>query len=102
MEEFKGELDVKKAKIEGKMGRESSIRKNIEEKAKAQNEKHQQKTEQFHNELKVQADTKKTQIEEKLVSAANRREEVIEQVKQTAAQSIQLKKQSSEKKEQEQ
>ena len=101
MEEFKGELDVKKAKIEGKMGRESSIRKNIEEKAKAQNEKHQQKTEQFHNELKVQADTKKTQIEEKLVSAANRREEVIEQVKQTAAQSIQLKKQSSEKKEQE-
>jgi len=26
---------VKKAKIEGKMGRESSIRKNIEEKAKA-------------------------------------------------------------------
>lgn len=83
------------------MGRESSIRKNIEEKAKAQNEKHQQKTEQFHNELKVQADTKKTQIEEKLVSAANRREEVIEQVKQTAAQSIQLKKQSSEKKEQE-
>lgn len=67
------------------MGRTSSIRNNIQEKAKAQNEKHQQKTEQIQTEQKTFAETKKTQIEEKLVSAATRREEVIEQVKQTAA-----------------
>ena len=67
------------------MGRTSSIRNNIQEKAKAQNEKHQQKTEQIQNDQKTFAETKKTQIEEKLVSAATRREEVIEQVKQTAA-----------------
>ena len=83
------------------MGRTSSIRNNVQEKAKAQNEKHQQKTEQIQEELKTQADTKKTLIEEKLVSAANRREEVIEQVKQTAAQSIVLKKPSPTKEEQE-
>ena len=53
-------------------------------------------------EQKTQTDTKKTQIEEKLVSAANRREEVIEQVKQTAAQSIVLKKPSPAKEEQDQ
>ena len=82
------------------MGRTSSIRNNVQEKAKAQNEKHQQKTEQIQEELKTQADTKKTLIEEKLVSAANRREEVIEQVKQTAAQSIVLKKPSPTKEEQ--
>ena len=83
------------------MGRTSSIRNNVQVKAKAQNEKHQQKTEQIQEELKTQADTKKTQIEEKLVSAANRREEVIDKVKQTAAQSIVLKKPTPTKEEQE-
>ena len=83
------------------MGRTSSIRNNVQVKAKAQNEKHQLKTEQIQEELKTQADTKKTQIEEKLVSAANRREEVIDKVKQTAAQSIVLKKPTPTKEEQE-
>jgi len=99
VEEHKVEINVLKTKIDSKMGRTSSIKNNVQEKAKAQNEKHQHKTEQIQEELKTQADTKKTQIEEKLVSAANRREEVIEQVKQTAAQSIVLKKPSPAKEE---
>jgi len=35
--------------------------------------------------VQKEIDTKKNKIEDKLSSAANRREEVIEQVKQTAA-----------------
>jgi len=71
------------------------------EKVKAYNEKHQQKMEEIQTEKKKEVDDKKTKIEDKLTKAAERRDEVIEQVKQTAAQSAVLK-QSPQKPQQEQ
>lgn len=101
-EESKEELDKVKAKIEDKMTRTSSFRTDKQEKAKAYNEKHQQKVEGIQTEQQKELDTKKTKIEDKLTHAATRKEEVIEKIKQTAAQSAVLKMPSPQKQEQEQ
>merc|ERR1712110_525160 len=77
-EETKEELDTKKAKFEDKMSRASSF-------------KHQQKVEGYQTEQQKELEDKKTKIEDKLSKAAERRDEVITQVKQTAAQSAVLK-----------
>ena len=91
-EETKEELDSKKAKIENKMTKAASFKNDAKlEKAKAYNEKHQQRVEGFQTEQQKELDSKKTKIEEKLNKAAERRDEVIEQVKLTAAQSAVLK-----------
>ena len=101
-EESKEELDKVKTKIEDKMTRTSSWRVDKQEKAKAYNEKHQQKVEGIQTEQQKELDTKKALIEDKLSNAANRKEEVIEKIKQTAAQSAVLKMPSPQKPEQEQ
>ena len=51
------------------------------EKAKAYNEKHQQRVEGLQLEQQKELDDKKSRIEVKLTKAAERRDEVIEQVK---------------------
>merc|ERR1712110_1384481 len=90
-EETKEELDTKKAKFEDKMSRASSFESQKLENAKAYNEKHQQKVEGYQTEQQKELEDKKTKIEDKLSKAAERRDEVITQVKQTAAQSAVLK-----------
>lgn len=90
-EETKEELDTKKAKFEDKMSRASSFKNQKLENAKAYNEKHQQKVEGYQTEQQKELEDKKTKIEDKLSKAAERRDEVITQVKQTAAQSAVLK-----------
>jgi len=85
-EEAKEELDTKKAKFEDKMTRAASFKNGAKlEKAKAYNEKHQQRVEGIQLEQQKELDDKKNKIEDKLTKAAERRDEVIEQVKQTAA-----------------
>jgi len=87
-EEAKEELDTKKAKFEDKMTRAASFKNGAKlEKAKAYNEKHQQRVEGIQLEQQKELDDKKNKIEDKLTKAAERSDEVIEQVKQTAAQS---------------
>ena len=81
-----------KAKLEEKLTRTSSFKNETKlEKAKAYNEKHQLKVEGFQTEQQKELETKKSKIEDKLSKAAERRDEVIEQVKMTAAQSAALK-----------
>merc|ERR1712110_501570 len=80
-----------KAKFEDKMSRASSFKSQKLENAKAYNEKHQQKVEGYQTEQQKELEDKKTKIEDKLSKAAERRDEVITQVKQTAAQSAVLK-----------
>lgn len=85
------EKETIKAKIEQKMTKVSSFKIKNEEKAKTYNEKHQQRVEDYQSEQKKELDIKKIKIEDKLSKAAERRDEVIEQVKLTAAQSAVLK-----------
>jgi len=73
------------------MTKTSSFKTEKLEKAKTYNEKHQQRVEDFQSEQKKEMDNKKTKIEDKLSKAAERRDEVIEKVKLTAAQSAVLK-----------
>jgi len=81
-EEAKEELDTKKAKFEDKMTRAASFKSDTKlEKAKAYNEKHQQRVEGLQLEQQKELDDKKSKIEVKLTKAAERRDEVIEQVK---------------------
>jgi len=81
-EEAKEELDTRKAKFEDKMTRAASVKSDAKlEKAKAYNEKHQQRVEGLQLEQQKELDDKKSRIEVKLTKAAERRDEVIEQVK---------------------
>ena len=91
------ELNSMKARIENKMARINALQNDEKlEKVKAYNEKHQQKVEDFltaqQKKLK-ELKTKKSNIESRLNKAAERRDEVITQVKLTAAQSALLKNQ---------
>ena len=86
--EHEEEISNMKAKIEDKMTRSVSIKNDVKlEKAKSYNAKHQQKVESLQTEQLKEIETKKNKIEDKLSKAAERRDEVIEQVKMTAAQS---------------
>ena len=87
--EHKEELSTMKARIENKMARINALQNEEKlEKAKAYNEKHQQKVEGFLSEQQrklKELETKKSNIESRLNKAAERRDEVITQVKLTAA-----------------
>ena len=86
------QLSKMKAKIETKMMRTTALQNDTKlEKAKSYNEKHQQKVHCFQSEQQKELESKKSKIEDKLSKAAERRDEVIEQVKMTAAQSAALK-----------
>ena len=95
--EHKEELSTMKARIENKMARINALQNEEKlEKAKAYNEKHQQKVEGFLSEQQrklKELETKKSNIESRLNKAAERRDEVITQVKLAAAQSASLKNQ---------
>ena len=67
--------------------RAASKRVDPAEKARAYNQKVQEKLTVIASEQQEEADTRKARIEAKLTGAAERREGVIEQVKTTAAQS---------------
>lgn len=92
--EQREEVNSMRARIENKMARINALQNEEKlEKAKAYNEKHQQKVEGFLSEQWKELETKKSNMENRLTKAAERRDEVITQVKLTAAQSASLKNQ---------
>ena len=85
------ELDEKKTQIATKMTRVSQMHEQAFQKAKNLNQKHQEKIESFNTQKAEEAGSLRSKIEDKMTSAASRREQHIEQVKTTAAQSATLK-----------
>ena len=85
--EERKELDTKKTQIEEKLVRAANNRADPAEKARAYNQKVQEKLTVIASDHQFEADSRMARIEAKLIEAANRREGVIEQVKSTAAQS---------------
>ena len=85
MEEEQREIDTKKTQIEEKLTRAATLRVDPAEKARAYNQKVQEKVTNINSEQMTGADERKQRIDAKLEEATLRREEAIELAKQKAA-----------------
>lgn len=80
-------MEELRTQIDAKLARTSQMSELAHEKARNYNQRLQEKLDKVNQEKDSEKDTLMFKIEEKLTNAAQRRENLIEQVKTTAAQS---------------